>query len=150
MLPNAYIIRTSWLYSSFGKNFVKTIARLAIKRDHLDVIVDQVGSPTYARDLGFAIVKMLEAIQGGQADTPGIYHYTNEGVTSWYDIACAVVRQRKLCCEVRPIRTEQYPTHARRPCFSVLDKSKIRSNFDLRIPNWYDSLLLCLQKLNDK
>ena len=146
-LPGAFIIRTSWLYSSFGKNFVKTIARLAAERDHLDVIADQAGSPTYARDLAYAIVKILDAVHKGHSNVPGIYHYANEGVTSWYDLACAVVRHMDLACTVRPITTEDYPTRATRPCYSVLDKRKIKTTFDIAIPNWYDSMLSCLQEL---
>ncbi|HEY8510422.1 MAG TPA: dTDP-4-dehydrorhamnose reductase [Cyclobacteriaceae bacterium] len=142
-LPNAYVIRTSWLYSSFGKNFVKTISRLARERETLNVVADQVGSPTYARDLAKAIVRVIQAVNGGN-DTPGIYHYANEGVASWYDLACAVVRIKAYRCIVHPIRTDEYPLAARRPPYSVLDKRKIRSTFGLEIDNWYDALMRCL------
>jgi dTDP-4-dehydrorhamnose reductase len=147
VLPDAYIIRTSWLYSSFGKNFVKTIDRLARERPYLDVIADQAGSPTYARDLGYALVSILEAIQKGRVDKPGIYHYANEGITSWYDLACAVVRYNDLPCTIRPITTKEFPSQVTRPGYSVLAKCKIKDTFGLTIPNWYDSLLLCMKEL---
>ena len=145
MLPDAYIVRTSWLYSSFGKNFVKTILRLAAERESLNVVADQVGSPTYARDLGQAITEMVVAIASGRVDAPGIYHYANEGVASWYDVASAIVRHKGFSCKINPIRTEEYPMKAQRPHYSVLDKRKISATFSLVIPNWYESLVECLQ-----
>lgn len=145
-LPDAYVIRTSWLYSSFGKNFVKTISRLASERDSLNVVADQVGSPTYAHDLAQAIIAVMQAAHERRVDVPGIYHYANEGVASWYDLACAIVRIREYQCVVHPIRTEEYPLAAQRPAYSVLDKRKIRSTFDIEIPNWYDALMRCLGK----
>jgi dTDP-4-dehydrorhamnose reductase len=148
-LPNAYVIRTSWLYSSFGKNFVKTISRLASERDTLNVVADQVGSPTYAHDLAGAIDKLLHAVHERRVDAPGIYHYANEGVASWYDLACAIVRIREYECIVRPIRTDEYPVAARRPPYSVLDKRKIRSTFGIEIPHWYDSLMRCLGQVGN-
>lgn len=143
-LPDAYLIRTSWLYSSFGNNFVKTISRLAGERDTLNVVADQVGSPTYARDLAKAIIKMVRAISQRGIDDPGIYHYANEGVASWYDLACAIVRIKGDRCVVQPIRTEEYPLAAHRPAYSVLDKRKVRTTFGLEIDNWYDALMRCL------
>jgi dTDP-4-dehydrorhamnose reductase len=143
-LPNAYVIRTSWLYSSFGKNFVKTISRLAGERDTLNVVADQVGSPTYAHDLARAIAHIVQSVHGGRVDVPGIYHYANEGVASWYDLACAIVRIKVHRCIVRPIRTDEYPAAARRPAYSVLDKRKIKTTFGLEIDNWYDALMRCL------
>lgn len=146
-LPDAYIVRTSWLYSSYGKNFVKTILRLAAERDSLSVVADQVGSPTYARDLGLAIEEMVVRIASGRVDAPGIYHYANEGVASWYDVASAIVRQRGYSCRIDAIRAEEYPAVAQRPNYSVLDKRKIATTFGLVVPNWYDSLIECLQEI---
>lgn len=146
-LPDAYIVRTSWLYSAFGKNFVKTVARLAKEREFLNVVADQVGSPTYARDLGTTIAQMVTAIASGRVDAPGIYHYANEGVASWYDVASAIVRHKELSCKIIPIRTEEYPVKAQRPHYSVLDKRKISTAFGLAIPNWYDSLLRCIEDI---
>jgi len=144
-LPDAYIVRTSWLYSSFGKNFVKTIMRLAAERESLNIVADQVGSPTYARDLGQAIVHMALSIASDKVNAPGIYHYANEGVASWYDLASAIVRYKGFSCKINPIRTEEYPVKAQRPHYSVLDKRKISTTFGLVIPNWYDSLVRCLE-----
>lgn len=146
-LPDAYIIRTSWLYSSSGKNFVKTISRLASERNSLDVVADQVGSPTYARDLALAVTRVIQTVHQHHVDAPGIYHYANEGVASWYDLACAIVRIKGYRCTVRPIRTDEYPLAARRPAYSVLDKRKIRSTFGIEIDNWYDALMRCLRDL---
>lgn len=146
-LPDAYIVRTSWLYSTFGKNFVKTIVRLAGERESLKVVADQVGSPTYARDLGHAIVEMIRLTASGRVNAPGIYHYANEGAASWYDLAAAIVRHKGFSCRINAIRTEEYPMKAQRPHYSVLDKRKISTTFGLVIPNWYDSLLLCLKDL---
>lgn len=146
-LPDAYIVRTSWLYSTFGKNFVKTIARLAAERDALNVVADQVGSPTYARDLGQAITQMVLAIASNRVNAPGIYHYANEGVASWYDLAVAIVRHNGFSCRINPIRTEEYPVKAQRPHYSVLDKRKISAGFGLNVPNWHDSLLRCLGEM---
>lgn len=146
-LPDAYIVRTSWLYSAFGKNFVKTVVRLSAEREFLNVVADQVGSPTYARDLGTTIVQMVRAIASNRVDAPGIYHYANEGVASWYDVAAAIVRNKELSCKIVPIRTDEYPVKAQRPHYSVLDKRKISTAFGLSIPNWYDSLLQCIGDL---
>ena len=143
-LTDAYVIRTSWLYSPFGKNFVKTISRLAGERDSLSVVADQVGSPTYARDLARAITKIIHEVSQRRIDVPGVYHYANEGVASWYDLACAIVRIKGYKCAIKPIRTDEYPVAARRPAYSVLDKRKIKTTFELEIDNWYDALMRCL------
>lgn len=147
VLPDAYIIRTSWLYSSFGRNFVKTIMRLSYEREEITVIADQAGSPTYARDLASAILTIIGSIHKGIVDVPGIYHYANEGLASWYDLACAVIRYTGSRCEISPIKTGEFPSKAPRPAYAVLDKRKIRDTFGLKIPNWYDSLHRCLKEL---
>lgn len=146
-LPDAYIVRTSWLYSAFGKNFVKTVVRLAKEREFLNVVADQVGSPTYAGDLASTIAQMVTATASGRVDAPGIYHYANEGVASWYDVAAAIVRHKELSCKIIPIRTDEYPVKAQRPHYSVLDKRKISTAFGMAIPNWYDSLLRCIEDM---
>lgn len=138
----AAVVRTSWLYSAFGNNFVKTMLRLGRERDELGVVTDQIGSPTYAADLAHALWLMME--KGVQA---GVYHYGNEGVASWYDLACAAHRMAGISCAVRPIRTEDYPLPAPRPHYSVLDKSALRKAYQLDIPWWEDSLARCLSVL---
>ena len=137
----AVIIRTAWVYSSFGKNFVKTMRRLGAERASLGVVFDQVGTPTYAADLASAIVAMLPQIAPGMKD---VYHYSNEGVTSWYDFAVAIMEESGLSCAVRPIESADYPTRAARPAFSVLNKAKIKKDFGLSIPHWRDGLKRCL------
>ena len=137
----AVVIRTSWMYSPFGKNFVKTMRRLGAERDSLGVVFDQVGTPTYAADLASAIVAMLPQIAPGMKD---VYHYSNEGVTSWYDFAVAIMEESGLSCAVRPIESADYPTRAARPAFSVLNKAKIKKDFGLSIPHWRDGLKRCL------
>lgn len=137
------IVRTSWLYSSFGHNFVKTMLRLGVERQELGVVFDQVGSPTYARDLAAAILAIV-----AKPGHPGIYHYANEGVTSWYDFTVAIHRLAGITtCKVRPIHTKEYPTPAKRPHYSVLDKSKIKNTFGIEIPHWADSLAQCMKLL---
>ena len=143
----AVVIRTAWLYSSFGANFVKTMRRLGAERDSLGVIFDQVGTPTYAADLAAAIVAILPQIKAG---TKEVYHYSNEGVASWYDFACAIMAESGLPCAVRPLETSEYPTRAVRPAYSVLNKSKIRRDFGLTIPHWMDGLKRCIAKLNEQ
>lgn len=139
----AIIIRTAWLYSSFGNNFVKTMLRLGRERDMLGVIYDQIGTPTYARDLAVAIMSIIE-----QGIRPGVYHFTNEGVASWYDFTKAIHRIAGITnCQVRPLKTEEYPTPAKRPHYSILDKSKIKDTYHLTIPYWEDSLRECIEKL---
>lgn len=147
ILKDAYIIRTAWVYSTFGKNFVKTIIRLANERDSLGVVYDQIGSPTYARDLAGAIIKIIQAIESGSTDKPGIYHYTNEGVISWYDLAYFIIHYYKLPCRVNPITTQEYKTLAVRPKFSVLDKRNLKSTFGMEILHWHESLINCLSEL---
>lgn len=146
-LKDYYILRTAWVYSTFGKNFVKTIAGLAKERDSLNVIYDQIGSPTYARDLALTILQIIENIASRENDFPGLYHYSNEGVTSWYDFATFIVDFYKFPCKVIPIKTEQYKTLAVRPKFSVLSKEKTKTILKIEIPHWHQSLVECLEKL---
>jgi len=147
--PSAIIIRTSWLYSSFGNNFVKTMIRLGSERDSLGVIFDQVGTPTYARDLASAILKIIEKANTDLSKfISGIYHFSNEGVCSWYDFAIAIHQLKGIECNVSPIETKQYPTPASRPHYSVLNKSKIKENFSIVIPHWMTSLKECLSLLS--
>ena len=141
---NSIIIRTSWVYSSFGANFVKTMLRLAKERDSLGVIFDQVGTPTYARDLVKAILDTLPQVNN---KTVEIYHYSNEGVLSWYDFAKEIMRMAKLDCQINPIETKEYPTPAQRPHYSLLNKSKIKNTYNISIPYWKDSLDKCLRTL---
>lgn len=141
----AIIIRTAWLYSTHGNNFVKTMRRLGAERANLSVVWDQVGTPCYAGDLAAAIVAILPQITAGQK---GIYHFSNEGVCSWYDFAREIMELSGLACEVAPIAAAQYPTKATRPSYSVLDKAAIKSQFNLTIPHWKESLKTCLNKLS--
>ena len=134
--PDAIIIRTSWVYSTYGKNFVKTMCRLMDERKEVGVINDQIGSPTYAKDLALAIVKIVDSSKW----EGGIYHYSNEGEISWYDFAVAIRDFRSFDCEVKPIPTSAYPTPARRPKYSLLDKSKIKDVFAVEVPGWEISL----------
>jgi dTDP-4-dehydrorhamnose reductase len=143
ILPEHYTIRTSWLYSEFGNNFVKTMLRLGRERDQLGVIVDQVGSPTYAIDLANVI---LDIADSGNKEY-GIYHYSNEGVTSWYDFAKAVFDISNTQVSLNPVKTSEYVTKAVRPAYSVMDKTKIKSTFSIQIPNWRDSLRMCLDRI---
>jgi dTDP-4-dehydrorhamnose reductase len=134
------IIRTSWLYSSFGKNFAKTIHQLCNQREELNVVFDQVGTPTYARDLAFAIFKIIEQSEINNNFKAGIYHYSNEGVCSWYDFARAIALKSYSKCKINPIETKDYPTPAQRPYYSVLNKNKIKSVYHIDIPHWQQSL----------
>lgn len=138
------IIRTSWLYSSFGHNFVKTIRRLAAERSELKVVCDQIGSPTWATDLARCILHIIPRYEGSET---GIFHYSNEGVCSWYDLACAIARSENSNCRILPVRTHEYPLPAPRPSYSVMDKSSIRKAFGIQIPWWEDSLERCLNIL---
>ena len=141
----AMVIRTAWLYSTFGNNFVKTMIRLGKERDSLGVIFDQIGTPTYARDLARAI---FEAIRQGVV--PGVYHFSNEGVCSWYDFAKAIHRLAGITtCQVKPLHTSEYPAKAKRPHYSVLDKSKIKATYGMEVPYWMESLEECIEALND-
>jgi dTDP-4-dehydrorhamnose reductase len=144
---NSIIIRTSWVYSSYGANFVKTMLRLAKERDALGVIFDQVGTPTYARDLARAILDILPHITN---EDVAIYHYSNEGVLSWYDFAKEIMRMAKIECAINPIETKEYPTPATRPHYSLLNKAKIKKDFSITIPYWKDSLDSCLQVLGER
>ncbi|WP_163717926.1 dTDP-4-dehydrorhamnose reductase [Mangrovibacterium lignilyticum] len=145
---SALIIRTSWLYSTYGKNFLKTMIKLGEERDELKVVADQVGTPTYAADLADAILTIIAKTKANpSAWKAGIYHYSNEGVCSWYDFAKAIHEICNIECNVHPITTEEYPTPAKRPAYSVLNKSKIKRNFGVKIPYWRDSLKLCISKL---
>lgn len=145
-LENAYIIRTSWVYSSYGSNFVKTMLKLGEEREALSVVYDQIGTPTYARDLAASILHIVD--QWRTTDQPGIYNYSNEGVTSWYDFAKSIFDIGKIACIVSPILSSGYPTKAARPPFSVLSKEKISKTFNLTIPHWKDSLIECIDSLN--
>ncbi len=145
ILPQHFIIRTSWLYSEYGNNFVKTMLKLGAERDELKIIGDQIGTPTYAIDLAEAILTIIASHQNNY----GIYHYSNEGVTSWYDFAKGIFDISKTDVNVLPIRTAEYPTKAIRPLFSVMDKSKIKNTFGLHIPYWRDSLITCINNLNN-
>ena len=142
----AIVIRTAWLYSTFGNNFVKTMRRLGAERKSLNVVFDQVGTPTYAADLANAIVTILPQMKKGMKE---IYHFSNEGVCSWYDFALAVMAQSDLDCEVMPIESKEYPTPAQRPHYSVLNKAKIKRDFGLKINNWAVSLAECVEKMNN-
>lgn len=141
--PAHFTLRTSWLYSEYGNNFVKTMLRLGREREQLGVIVDQVGSPTYAIDLAGAILDIIES----KNQSYGIYHYSNEGVTSWYDFAKAVFDLSATSVKVNPVKTSEYVTRAVRPAYSVMDKSKLKSTFGIAIPYWRDSLQICIGRL---
>lgn len=141
---NTIIIRTSWVYSSFGNNFVKTMIRLANERDSINVIDDQIGTPTYAADLAKAILTILPEISNDKVD---FFHFSNEGACTWYDFAKAIFEIKKLNCKVNPIPTKMYPTPAKRPNYSLLSKSKIKETFKIEIPYWRDSLGILLFKL---
>ena len=144
---NSIIIRTSWVYSSYGANFVKTMLRLGKEKESLGVIYDQVGTPTYARDLAKAILEIAPKIKNERVE---IYNYSNEGVTSWYDFAKEIMRMAKLKCQINPIETKEYPTPAKRPHYSLLNKSKIKREYNLNIPYWKDSLDDCLKKMGER
>ncbi len=144
---NSIIIRTSWVYSSFGANFVKTMLKLGKTKERLTVINDQVGTPTYARDLASAILEIIPQLDN---DNPEIYHYSNEGVLSWYDFAKEIMKMAKLDCVIEPIATKDYPTPATRPHFSLLNKAKIKEKFDVEVPFWKDSLHECLVKMGER
>lgn len=145
VLPEHFIIRTSWLYSEYANNFVKTMLKLGAERDELGVIADQVGTPTYAIDLANTIFDVIES----QSTAYGTYHYSNEGVTSWYDFAKAIFEISDTSVKLNPIPGSAYPTKAKRPAFSVMDKSKIKSTFNLTIPYWRESLVKCIAVINN-
>lgn len=145
-LPAHFILRTSWLYSEYGNNFVKTLMRLGKDRTELNVVADQIGTPTYAIDLAKAIFAIIES--GSTAY--GVYHYSNEGVASWYDFAKAIFDISQMAVKVFPIPSSAYPTRATRPAFSVMDKRKIKTTFNIEIPHWRDSLAVCISKLKSE
>ena len=141
--PNSMIIRTAWLYSEFGNNFVKTMIRLGKEHEQLGVIFDQVGTPTYAHDLATVIMTAID-----KGIKPGIYHFSNEGVTSWYDFTKSIHRLSGITtCKVSPLHTIEYLTPANRPAYSVLDKTKIKATYGIEIPHWEESLAKCIAKL---
>ena len=144
---NSIIIRTSWVYSYYGNNFVKTMLRLGKEKEELGVIFDQVGTPTYAKDLAITILDIVPQVENSKVE---IYNYSNEGVLSWYDFAKEIMKMAKLNCKINPIETYQYPTPAKRPHFSLLNKSKIKSKFNLKIPYWKDGLDDCLKRLCER
>ena len=140
---NSMIIRTAWLYSEFGNNFVKTMIRLGKEREQLGVIFDQVGTPTYAHDLATVIMTVID-----KGIKRGVYHFSNEGVTSWYDFTKSIHRLSGITtCKVSPLHTVEYPTPANRPAYSVLDKTKIKTTYGIEIPHWEESLAKCIAKL---
>jgi len=145
-LEQHYILRTSWLYSEHGNNFVKTMLRLGAERDMLNVVSDQIGTPTYAGDLAKLTLQLITE----EKKDYGAYHYSNEGVASWYDFTMAIFELAKVDCKVLPIKTEAYPTPAKRPAFSVMDKSKIKSTLQIEIPYWRESLRRCLNNIESR
>lgn len=144
-LPNSIIIRTSWVYSTFGNNFVKTMRRLGAEKSEINVVADQIGSPTYARDLATCILDILPKISTEETQ---VYHFSNEGVSSWYDFAEAIMELSGHACIVNPITSSQYPTPAKRPFYSVMSKSKIKNEFGVKIPHWRESLQRCIENLS--
>lgn len=146
LYSDAIIIRTSWVYSSIGKNFVKTMLRLFQEREEVDVVNDQLGSPTYAKDLAEVILKMISSGQWYE----GIYHFSNEGVISWYDFSKAIKEISESNCKINPIPTSAYPTPAKRPAWSVLEKSKIQQHYGIQFRGWRESLKECLMLLLEK
>ena len=149
--PNAIIIRTAWLYSPFGNNFVKTMIKLGSERESLNVIFDQVGTPTYALDLADAILKAMDQTIDTDHEKGGVYHFSNEGVCSWYDFTIKIHEIAGIkTCKVNPIETKDYPTKAARPHYSVLNKSKIKQTFNISIPHWEASLKDCIKELSEQ
>jgi len=144
---NSIIIRTSWVYSSFGNNFVKTMLKLGREREELGIIYDQIGTPTYAYDLAKTILDIIPHLE---SKTVEIYNFSNEGVLSWYDFAKEIMKMAKIDCKINPIETYEYPTPAMRPHYSVLNKSKIKQKFKIEIPYWKDSLDKCLRILGER
>ncbi len=143
---DSIIIRTSWVYSEYGNNFVKTMLRLSQSRESLQVVFDQIGAPTYAKDLAKMILSILPQIKNENIE---VYHYSNEGAISWFDFAKAIFELEDLQCVIHPIRTEQYPTKASRPRYSLMDKSKIKQHFDIDIPYWRTSLQSALMRMRE-
>ena len=151
LTTNAMIIRTSWVYSEYGNNFVKTMLKLGQERDTLNVVYDQVGTPTYARDLAAAIISIMQSQAFVQTDLKtNIFHFSDEGLCSWYDFAKSIFELTNIQCEINPIETKDYPTPAKRPHYSVLSKAKIKKTYELTIPYWEDSMKQCLKALQAK
>jgi len=147
--PNTIIIRTSWLYSSYGSNFVKTILRKAGSAQEISVVFDQAGSPTYAADLAAAIMEIISGVIRNRHNfVPGIFNYSDEGVCSWYDLACEIVKEAGSECSVLPVRSSAWPSRVRRPSYSVLDKARIKEYYNITIPHWRTSLNNCISKIN--
>ena len=144
--PNTIIIRTSWVFSSHGNNFVKTMTRLMKERSSLNVVSDQIGRPTYAKDLAIATIKIVNESSDGKK-IKGVYHFANKGVTSWFEFAQQIKINAGLSCELNPINTAQFPTPAKRPAYSVLDTQKVESAINIDIPSWEESLLACQKML---
>lgn len=144
---NSIIIRTSWVYSFYGTNFVKTMLRLGREKESLGVVFDQIGTPTYAKDLAQTILDILSKINNEKME---IYHYSNEGVLSWYDFAKEIMKMAKLECKINPIESYEYLTPAKRPYYSLLNKSKIKKEFNIEIPYWKDGLDDCLKRLGER
>jgi dTDP-4-dehydrorhamnose reductase len=143
LLPESYIVRTAWLYSEFANNFMKTMIKLGTERDSLGIIADQIGSPTYGVDLAGALLDIIAS----EKKAYGIYHYSNEGAISWYDFAQAIFELGNITVAVNPLKTSEYPTKAARPAFSVMDKTKIKTTFGIKVPYWRDSLKVALSSL---
>lgn len=144
--PASMIIRTAWLYSSHGSNFVKTMLRYGAERESLGVVFDQTGTPTYAADLASAIMSIISGVIRNQfAFKAGVYNYSNEGVCSWYDFAAEIIKEAGLACKVNPVLSKDYQQAAKRPSYSVMDKNKIKENYNLNIPQWRTSLVKCLK-----
>jgi len=153
--PESIIIRTSWVYSEFGKNFVKTMLRLMANKEQISVVSDQSGTPTYAADLAEAIVEIISTLENpthhlSLTTSGGIYHYSNEGHITWYDFAVAIKELSGSSCKVNPISTSEYPTPAKRPSYSVLDKTKIQQAFGIRTKDWKTSLAVCIKRLENR
>ena len=146
--PEVIIIRSSWLYSSYGKNFVKTMMRLMQERNEISVVDDQVGSPTYAADLAELILQIITNSELESSNwVPGIYHFSNEGIINWYEFGKAIKEITDSSCVIKPISTKEYPTAAKRPAYSVLDKSKIQKTFNLQLKDWKTSLKSCIERI---
>ncbi|MFY9093704.1 sugar nucleotide-binding protein, partial [Aliarcobacter butzleri] len=144
---NSLIIRTSWVYTYYGNNFVKTMLRLGKEKEELGVIFDQIGTPTYALHLAKIILDIIPQIENEKVE---IVNFSNEGVVSWYDFAKEIMKMAKLSCKINPIESSQYPTPAVRPHFSVLNKAKIKAMFSVEIPYWKDGLDDCLKRLDER
>ncbi|MCF6240412.1 MAG: dTDP-4-dehydrorhamnose reductase [Bacteroidales bacterium] len=151
ILKNTFsiIIRTSWLYSPHGKNFVKTILSLSKERDELSVVFDQIGTPTFARDLAQAIIEILLHSSEDFRKYSGIYHFSNEGVCSWYDFAHQIIKLSGNNCKISAVTSDKFPTKAERPYYSVLNKNKIKKTFNIKIPHWTESLAACIKELSE-